>query len=242
MTELLAITGSLSIEDEVELYQLDLNPIGFAVVHYFTPSSQSGASLWHDGNEYVPRPIQVKGFGKSSGESPPEPTIVMSNIDAGGTALVQEYDDLLGVKITRLITFGQFLDKLPNGDVNPNADPFATQIPEIWYIDQKTGDTPEAITWRLASALDLNGKKVPARLVLKDICLRTYRNWNGASFDYPLKNACPYADSTYFDKAGDVTVNPALDECTKDAVACKLRFPSEPLPGWFFPGVTRLPR
>lgn len=229
----------------IDLYIVDLSTIGIPVQLYFQSSSPLGTSLWFGGKEYVSRGIVISGFERSSQDVPPEPTLVISNVDKGGYALLETYGELLGAKITRLQTYDIFLDRLADGvTANPQADSTAQHFPEIWYIEQKEGSDNEIIKWRLSSILDLRGKKVPNRLVLKDICQRNYRAYDAATgtFKYAPQCACPYADAKYFKRDGTVTTNPALDDCTKDFKGCALRYPNQPLPGWFFPGVSRMPR
>jgi lambda family phage minor tail protein L len=246
MTEaIIALDEGLNPGAVVELYIVDLTPIGIATQLYFQSSSPLGTSLWFGGKEYVSRGILITGFERSSQDVPPEPTLLISNVDKGGYALLETYGELLGAKITRMQTYDVFLDRLADGiTVNPMRDSTAMHFPEIWYIEQKEGSDNETIKFRLKSILDLNGKKVPNRLVLKDFCGRRYRVWNAAtaSFKYASVCACPYTGSTYFKRDGTVTTNPALDDCTKDFKGCVLRFPNDDLPGWFFPGVSRIPR
>lgn len=239
---LIAATNSLDVGEEVELYEIDFNPAGFPFILTFTPSDGEGKSIWFRDNEYMPRPIMVSGFEKSSDDAPPEPTLSLGNIDKLGNTLLKDYNDCLGAKVTRIVTYTRFLQKNDDGTANPTYDPYSMQLPEVWYVEQKVGNTPMVVTWRLRSVLDLYGKKVPARLVLKDVCMRAYRVWNGTSFSYAMKKACPYAGSAYFDRNGDATTDPSEDECSKDFKGCARRFPNEALPGWFFPGVSRLPR
>lgn len=245
MSEILARSESLNPGELVELFIIDLNAIGFPFIFRFSPSAQLGASLWFGGNEYLPRAIQAAGFERTSNSAPPEPTLSVTNVDKGGNQLLNDYDDLLGAKVTRILTYKTFLDKIPEtGLTNPSADGTAMYIPEIWYVEQKEGSNKEAVRWRLRSILDLNGKMVPGRLVLKDVCMRQYRYYDATlgHFVYSPVNACPYAGSAYFKRDGTSTTDPTLDECTKDYKGCKLRYPVEALPTWAFPGVSKLPR
>ena len=241
---MIAADNSLAPGEEVDLYTIDLNPIGFNTVIRFTPSRPDGGSLWFGGKEYLSRPINITGFGRSADDAPPEPVLRVSNIDKLGNSLLMQYNDLLGAKVTRIVTYSMFLDKLPDGSNNPAADPTAMKLPEIWFIEQKTNNTPLIVSWRLKSALDLNGKRIPARLVLKDVCTRAYRVWDASTstWVYPTKRACPYAGSAMFTRNNASTADPTQDVCPKNFEGCAKRFPGEALPGWFFPGVRRLPQ
>lgn len=243
--QFLAEVTSLSPSSEITLYLVDLNPAGYNKVFAFTPSDQIGNSIRFGGIEFLARPINITGLEKSSDDAPPEPTLAMGNVDKGGNALLLEYNDLLNAKVTRIVTFEHFLDKLPDGSDNPNKDASATMMPEIWYIEQKVGNTPEQITWKLRSVLDLSDRMIPARLVLKDICTRVYRSWDTriGAWSYATENACPYAGVAMFDRFGQPTNDPTKDICPHNrSLGCVPRYPNDTLPGWFFPGAARLPR
>jgi lambda family phage minor tail protein L len=229
----------------VYLYIIDFNPVGQNVKLYFTPSDSAGGNIVFGGQTYLALPIEMGGFEKSSEAGPPEPTLTIANVNKGGNSLLTTYNDLLGAKITRILTFTNFLDFLADGvTVNPTADATAMIMPEIWFIEQKVTNTPIIISWRLKSVLDLNGKMIPARLILKSVCSRIYRVWDSVNsvFSYSLNNACPYSGAAKFTRQGVTTTDPTLDFCSKDVPGCAARFGSATLPGWFFPGVTRLPK
>lgn len=233
---------SLDLGTIVELYEVDLTVIGYADILYFTASEGNAKSIWFGGDEYVSRGIEMTGFSRSSNDAPPEPTLTISNVDQGGNALLLQYDNLIGAKVTRRRTLAKYLDRLEDGVTpNPNAS-FASQfMPEIWYIEQKEEGNPILIKWRMDSIMNLDGKMVPNRRVLKTFCERNYRFWDEASnsFIYPATRACPYAGASCFDQFNQPTTN-ANDECDKSHVGCGKRF-GDGLPTWAMPGADRLP-
>jgi len=169
----------------------------------------------------------------------------MSNVDKSGYALLKQYDDLVNAKITYMHTWAHFLDKLPDGSDNPNKDPKAVNIPEVWYVQQKEGSDPTVVKWRLSSVLDLSGVMVPSRTMLKTVCRRPYRFWDAkkGAWSYSKKaSACPYAGTQMFTRDSTPTSDPLLDRCPKNPRGCSDRFGSRTdLPGWFFPGLQRYP-
>ncbi len=239
MDDFLTSVEGLEPGDKVELFSLDLNPIGHAVVIRWTPSRQDGLSLWWKGEEYLSRPIQATGFKKSGQDKPPEPVLTISNIDQGGFALLNDYGELYGAILTRWTTFSKYLDKHLDGTTNPGANGSAAFLPEIWEVEQLSGSDPTMIQWRLRSSMDIRNKTLPNRRAYRDVCQREYRSWNGSTFDYSTVKSCPYAGSLYYKRDGTATSDPAEDACTYDLGGCELRFPDEPLPGWFFPGLQR---
>ena len=231
---------SLTPGNRVHLYELDTTPIGFTDKLYFTPSGpdEVGNDLVYNGITYSGAAIVAEGFAVTGKEKPPQPTITIGNAGGLGNALLNQYSDLVGAKITIITTYRKFLDD------QPTADPLAHYLPEIYYVEQKEEQNKEFVKWRLDSALSLHGKKIPRRLVLKNTCQHTYRRYDSSagSFDY-TNVSCPYgqinAGNNYFKLDGTQTTLPQEDNCSKNLTACRLRFGSETLPAWFFPGVRR---
>jgi len=122
----------------VELFQLDATGIGgdIALFHRYL---QQG-SIWFNGDEYHPMPIEAEGFSKTS-EQPPTPRLTVANLNGAISELCRLYDDLLGAKLTRLRTFGKYLD--PDSFLGPNKiknGVFDTNL-EYWHT------TPTWTTW-----------------------------------------------------------------------------------------------
>lgn len=236
----------LELGTSIDLYSIDLRDLGFPIVFNWTPSRQDGGSLWFGNTEYVSAAVEITGFEKSSESAPPEPVLSFSNVDKGGYAILKEYDDLLNAKVTRIHTWAHFLDKLPDGSDNPDADPKGHNIPEIWYIEQKDGSDPTMVRWRLSSSMDLKGKMVPARTMLKTVCRRRYRYWDAKNGAWVYNNspaACPYSGPAMYDRNSTPVTDPLLDRCPKNPRGCGDRFGQRnKLPGWFFPGIQRMPR
>ena len=71
---------------------------------------------------------------------------------------------LEGAKVTRHRTLGKFLDA-SNFMTGTNADADATAHwpVEIYYIDRKSTETRDVVTWELAAVFDLAGVRVPKR-------------------------------------------------------------------------------
>jgi lambda family phage minor tail protein L len=93
--------------------------------------------------------------------------------------------DLLGATLTRLRTFRRFLDG------EPDADPTAHFEPDIWRLERKTRQDAVLVEWELASVLEQEGRRLPGRQMLRDLCSHSYRRWTGSRFDYAAAS-CPY--------------------------------------------------
>ncbi len=193
-----------------------------------------GGIVVFGGVSYMPFPMRVSSYTVSGQGKLPVPrmqidnTIFVAGMLPLGSALVNQYGDLLGAKVTRLRTLQQFLDG------QPNADPTAIIAPDEFLIDRKSLHNKRTIEFELAAAIDQRGIRLPKRQVLANACQFVYRRWNGSSF---VAGTCPWAGSTYFTRQGASTTDPAQDGCGKKMTDCKLRYVNENLPFGGFPGV-----
>ena len=216
---------SLEKDDFITLHKIDLNPIGVVEEYYFTPTNNNGTIISFDGQPYAYASISIssvewKGDGTSTSAS-----LVIPNIDKFGASLVTQYNDLVGVKVTRMRTFRHFLDG------EEMADPEAIISKEIWRVERKVRMDKTVVEFELLPMHDVSNEQVPARVCLKRTCDRVYRKWNPQtnSFD-SLRTTCPFQGSFYFKKDGTPTDNPAEDACSRDNKGCRLRYGNNPLP------------
>lgn len=179
----------MAIEDDVllswhdsivELFELDLSPITSGVPDnkfYFTnQTTASGTKIrWKATGSgsalvtYEPLPILAEGFEKSTKGQIPQPTLTVANIFGTFTEAVGELDDLVGAKITRRRTLAKYLGDQPGQDLT------AEFPPDVFYVERKTAETNQYITFELASPLDLEGLQLPRRVITQNYCLWKYR-------------------------------------------------------------------
>lgn len=217
----------------VTLYEIDLTMFGLGYL-YLAPGTDGGSAVSFGGQVYSPHPIKATGFEITTTGSLPRPQIVIANLDNSFTALVEGHDDLQGGIVTRIRTYGRFLD----GGAEPDGN--AHMPPDVYRLARKTKHTRQEIQWDMTALIDQEGQSLPGRKVVRDYCDQTYRVWDGAAFDY-TNVTCPYAGTSYFDLNDDPTVDPAEDVCSKRLGACKLRFGATAvLPTRAFPGVARI--
>jgi lambda family phage minor tail protein L len=188
------------------------------------------------GNTYTPMPIMVSGFEWSGQGTLPRPKLSISNVGGLAGALAITYGgDLAGATITRLRTLREFLD---DGD---NADPTSFCEPDVFVVDRKSAHNKNFVEFELAATLDQQGKKLPGRIMLRDTCNLTYRQWVtdatlGTRFVY---GTCPYTDTPMYDNTNALTVIPADDVCSLRQSGCTVRFGSDAvLPFSAFPGIS----
>jgi len=203
----------------IELFEVDCTSIGGDLLR-FHGHLQSG-SIWWQGNEYRPWPIQATGFEHTSDAQQPSPTLTVGDINGTVTALCVFLDDMVGAKVTRRRTLAQYLDAVNFPEGNPTADPDESLATEIWYIEQKSNEQPGVqVQFTLSSPTDFGGQQVPARQIAS-MCQWKYR---GAE--------CGYTGTAYFDVKGNPVSDPALDRCSKQiSTGCECRFGvNNPLP------------
>lgn len=209
---------------KVVLYSLDTTPIG-GIVYYFHGYPQKSSIYWQ-GIEYVPWAIEDNGFGREGVNQQPTPTLSVGNIgvDVNGapvpgyiSALCLLLDDMVGSALTRHTTLGQYLDARNFQQGNPTADPTQEFPPELWYVEQKTGETSQVVQFQLVSALDFNGVQLPARQIIANAC--SWIRMGGYRGPY-----CGYTGTNMFDINNNPVTNPALDVCSGTLTACTLRF------------------
>ena len=206
--------------DKVELFELDASILGGSV-HRFCSSVNEGSAIAWQTNTYMPMPVIASGFDLVSKGALPTPTLKLR--DATG---------IFRAKLTRYQTFRKYLD----GEAQ--ADPNAHFPVDIYYVERKTKQIGIEIEWQLAAKMDQQGKKLPGRIVLKNVCDYVYRIWGGSAFDYS-KATCPYTGTDYFDQAGNVSAQ-ADDVCGQRLSDCQLRYGKAALPFRGFPGVSNV--
>lgn len=143
----------------VELYHIDLNPIGVAEEFWFTPSSSVAISF--NGQAYTPFPISVTGSDRDLNAAPGRVTLNVSNVTQQLAALVISYGDMVGGHVTYIRTFENFLDGKPNGGSNQS---FPVQR---YIIQQKSAFNQQTISFVLSTELDRANLMLPRRQCLK---------------------------------------------------------------------------
>lgn len=217
----------------VSLYQLDATKAGGPKYH-FTTETRACASVRFAGTDYIAVPVQITGM-TIQGQGPIQtPRLVIGNTDGFIQELVNSFGNLEGCTLSRWRVFARHLD---DGE---EPDPSAAYGPDIYVIDRKAADRPEAIEWEMSAIVDQNGVYV-GRTVVRDTCMFRYRRWNAdtGTFDYS-RAICPYTGNKYFDRFNNPVASPADDEPSRNIECCRLRFGnSAALPFGGFPGIVR---
>jgi lambda family phage minor tail protein L len=196
----------------VELFELDATMIAGGSLLRFHGYQQVGP-IWWQGNDYTPWPIAAEGFAKTGEGQQPAPKLSVGNVDGSISSLCILMDDMVGAKVTRHVTLGKYLDARNFASGNPTADATQEFPADVWFIEQKSGETNETVEFELASALDLQGQMLPRRQIIANLCPFVYRG--------PY---CNYTGTAKFNTNDQAVTDPALDVCGKRLSSCKARF------------------
>ena len=214
----------------VELFELDLRPItggGAGDILRFHGYTQVGPVTWQ-GVAYEPWPIVAQGF-RVDPEQPPVPTLSAGNVDGRLTALCLAYQDLVGARLRRLRTLGKYLDAVNFAGGNPTADPDQGAPPELWFIERRSSEDKEQVTWELSSPLDFGDRQLPGRQIIANVC-----SWLSiGGYRGPF---CGYTGPAVAKADDSPTMDPSLDRCGGRLRSCRLRnWPNGELPYGGFP-------
>jgi lambda family phage minor tail protein L len=190
-------------------------------------------SIWWQGNEYSAWPLQIDGIEANGDGTAVRPKLSVGNVNGRITALCLAFEDLLEFKLTLRHTLGRYLDVVNFAAGNDEADPTQESI-EVWFLDQKTNEDGENVTWELASPGDVGNESIGRQMTtLCHWCLTG--GYRGPD--------CGYT-GPYIDKDGKATDDPAKDQCDGTLVrGCDPRFgQANQLPFGGFPAVSLIAR
>lgn len=174
-------------------------------------------SLMWQGREYSAAPIFADGFEINARGSPTSPRLSITVSDEGVPQLarlkdrLRELGDIVGAKVTRIRTFARFLDasNFINGIPPQNfyPDPLSELSRDIYYIDRKSNENKNIIEYELSPIFEIEGVKLPGRIVSQDNCFFTYRGC-GCLYEYAArKNTDVHEDGVLPDFAPPVATN-----------------------------------
>lgn len=179
----------------IELFELELtvglhipagNPDNLDTIFRF----HAGANLNNFGqikfnnNLYQRVAVDVEGFEDTSTGTIPRPTLTFSNlggITKDGTVMTMsdflaivntttQGNDLLDAKVTRLMPLASALDNDNFVGNNPFGTPSTDRLQDrIYYIDRKAIENRQVVQFELVSVLDMQNKKIPVRIVTRDL-------------------------------------------------------------------------
>ncbi len=207
------------------LFKIDLSAFGEPDIFLYK-GDHGAPDIMFGGQPYKSWNVKTAGFKVSGKGRLPTPTFAMGDRDASMSAYIALHDFFRGAVLSRIKTYGKYLDG------QPGADSTETQPPEMYQLMRIESQKDDMVQWRMESFLANSGKKVPARIIENNYCPFDYREHNGVGFDNSTSDkACPYIGVLYFDES-DGAVTASQDSCGKMYSSCRKR---HPLPGDVIP-------
>jgi lambda family phage minor tail protein L len=155
----------------ITLYQLDLAKQGGGIFYFHDNISQGVNEIVFGPNTYTPYPIKCEGFEWNTSGTLPTPKLTVSNVGSQVSALLREYNDLVGCKLTMIQTFAAFVQG--GAEYNPaNLQMFPTVT---YAIQRKTGENNTECTFELSTPSDAEGVQLPRRQIIAHTCTWVYR-------------------------------------------------------------------
>ncbi|WP_436897704.1 phage minor tail protein L [Acinetobacter gyllenbergii] len=169
--------------------------------------------IWQ-GKTFEPMSIQVDGLEMNSSGRASTPTLSMANningIQGAVTAYCLQFGDFAGAKLKVTRTLAKYLDAENFSNGNPTANPNESKN-QHWFIEQKTSENAQQVTFELSNPIDFEGLKIPTRQI------SNYCNWGYRSEE------CGYIGAAMFTEKNEPTDNPALDRCNYRTSGCRCR-------------------
>ena len=169
--------------------------------------------VWQ-GQVFEPLALDVSGLEMRSDGKASAPTLSMANniggIQGAVSAYCLQFGDFAGAKLKVITTLAKYLDAENFSTGNPTANP-SEKREQIWFIEQKTSENAQQVTFELSNPVDFEGLKIPTRQI------SNYCNWEYRSEE------CGYIGSAMFTEKDEPTDNPALDRCNYRTSGCRCR-------------------
>lgn len=219
--------ATLAHDAIIEMYEVDVTPLGGALLRFYSGTNALNQSLTWQANIYQAYPIEAEGFDIKSEGPLPRPTLKVANVLGLIGALCYQYGGLKGAKVTRKRTLAKYLDAVNfAGGVNASADPNMHYPDEVWFIDRKAQHNREVVAFEMVSPIDAGDLVLPRRQVIASVCVWEYR---GAD--------CGYTGGAVAKEDDTPTSTMGLDACGHRLTSCQLRnWPGNELPFGGFPG------
>tara|TARA_R110001592_G_scaffold203876_3_gene453797 strand:- start:969 stop:2213 length:1245 start_codon:yes stop_codon:yes gene_type:complete len=190
--------------------------LGADTIYRFCPMVNSANPIYWQGKAYQPLPVKMEGFEHQSDGRLPRPKMSIANPEGIFSKIVRSNFDFANCKITRKRTFAKFLDDanfqnrgLNEQGENPfgKADPDSHFPDDVFFINKKTSEDKNALTFELVSALELKDSGVPARIIMPNFCGWSYRCSVGCGYKGLAIETVDGADLT---QVNGSTVDPTL--------------------------------
>ena len=185
--------------------------------------------IWQ-GETFEPMALEVSGLEMRSDGKASAPTFAMANniggIQGAVSAYCLQFGDFAGAKLKVITTLAKYLDAENFSTGNSTASNEAKE--QLWYIEQKTSENAQTVTFELSNPIDFDGQKIPIRQITSMCHWCMMGKYRGEE--------CGYTGAERFTEKDEPTDDPSLDKCGGRIKSCKLRFgENKPLPHGGYP-------
>lgn len=221
----------LSIDGVITLFELDATKLGAGILRFHGHNhDRNDGNIIFRGQEFAPQALSVTGLEMRSDGKASAPTMTLANNIAGIQGAVSAYclqfNDFAGASVKVITTLAKYLDAVNFADGNPDASDECKE--QHWFVEQKTSENAQQVTFELANPIDFEGLKAPAREITN------YCHW--AITGKYRGEECGYMGAAMFDDNDNPTDNPILDKCPGRMKSCVCRHGrNKPLPFGGFP-------
>lgn len=223
---ILRFHGHISYQDWQRIYQTmdkslptadDINLTADKTYDIGTEKLWMRNIVWN-GETFEPLALQVTGLEMNATGKASAPTLAMANningVQGAISAYCYQFEDFAGAKLKVIRTLAKYLDDENFADGNASADPNESKT-QIWYIEQKTSENKQQVSFELSNPVDFEGQQIPARNIT------SYCEWC-MSGNYRGEE-CQYIGLQYFTDKNEPTDDPSKDKCRGDLEACRNR-------------------
>ncbi len=167
--------GHISYEDWEKIYS-SIGNESVSTGEGFDPGDEKvwQRNIIFNGQTFEPMALQVSGLEMRSDGKASAPTLSMANnikgIQGAVTAYCLQFGDFAGAKIKVITTLAKYLDAENFSAGNATANP-SEKREQIWFIEQKTSENAQQVTFELSNPVDFEGLKIPTRQI------SNYCNW-----------------------------------------------------------------
>ncbi|MDQ8936654.1 phage minor tail protein L [Acinetobacter rudis] len=167
-----------------------------------------------NGQTFEPMALEVSGLEMRSDGKASAPTLSMANningIQNAVSAYCLKFGDFAGARLKVITTLAKYLDAANFSTGNASAN-INEKREQLWFIEQKTSENAQQVSFELSNPVDFEGLKIPTRQI------SNYCGWEYRSEE------CGYIGSAKFTDKDEPTDNPALDRCSYRTSGCDCR-------------------
>lgn len=188
----------------VKLFELDISRITNGTGDKFFRFTNEDQIIEWRGKKFTPMPIELTGVDMKSDGTSNRPTLRVGNVEGYMYGVINQFNGLIGAKLTVYYIEERFLY------TNPNE-----YVAAVYMVNAPKEYNKEVATFELALPSETDGFTLPNRTILATVCPFAYR---GAGCGYDGHAVADIEDNAIEPHEMD------KDQCSKSLLGCKARF------------------